>query len=91
MDRAGDAPAPARSSRECAARPIRWQVGVRAAADAAGVARSLPFQDMTRSHTKLEIPKPSDPQTPIEEPPQTPEHVPELPPIHDPDPQQEQI
>ena len=37
-----------------------------------------------------EIPKPSDPPTPIEEPPQTPEHVPELPPIHDPDPQQEQ-
>jgi hypothetical protein len=37
-----------------------------------------------------EIPKPSDPSTPIEEPRQMPEHVPELPPLHDPDPQQEQ-
>jgi hypothetical protein len=37
-----------------------------------------------------EIPRPSDPNTPIEEPPQTPAHVPELPPIQDPDPQQEQ-
>ena len=36
-----------------------------------------------------EIPKPSDPSTPIEEPRQMPEHVPELPPLHDPDPQQE--
>jgi hypothetical protein len=39
--------------------------------------------------TMHEIPKPSDPSTPIEEPRQMPEHVPELP-LHDPDPQQEQ-